>query len=457
MKKIIPIKCIFLVVVIAVYCLIGAYSETAVKGAGLYDVGFPDIKAEAYILIDLNSGAVLAEKNADKKMAPASVTKIMTAAVALSKAKPDMIMTANASAINKIGYDYVRAGIVEGEELTMNDLLHALLITSANEAANIIAQNIAPSGKIEDFVDMMNSLSIEMGCTSTHFQNTFGYDHDEHYTTARDLARITSYTKKNFPVFNEIVIMDSYTLPETNKHKSNEWLKLPATNKLLGVDSVLYDKITGVKTGLTNNAGHCLVSSAIDNKGLELIAVVLKTDMQNNVFEESKKLLEFGYSNFAYQIIETSEQLFNEYNVVDANEAQKITIITDGELHYLLPKDESSWNIDTKVFFDEGQLIAPITKNTQLGRIEYYVSDKYIGEIKLVAANDVDISFFASVRNKAIAFWKGDLLKKILRITIYIIVGFILLLILLRIFFRGIRRSRRRKNGRKNRYRIDNL
>lgn len=147
-----------------------------------------ELTAKAAILVEMETGQVLYEKEADMQWAPASTTKIMTALVALENADLDTKMKASANAVNSIPWDYGIAGIKVGEELTLNDLLHFVLIISANEAANVIAENVSPSGRIEDFIELMNKEAERLGLKNTHFTNSYGLDEDTHYSTARDLS-----------------------------------------------------------------------------------------------------------------------------------------------------------------------------------------------------------------------------------------------------------------------------
>jgi D-alanyl-D-alanine carboxypeptidase (penicillin-binding protein 5/6) len=257
-----------------------------------------ELTAKAAILVDMKTGQVLYENNADMRWAPASTTKIMTALVALEHADIDTKMKASANAINAIPLDYGLAGIRIGEEMELEHLLNFVLIISANEAANVIAENISPTGRINEFVDLMNEKASELGLKNTHFTNTYGLDADEHYSSARDLV-ITSMEAMKIPVFREIVAKKTVPLPDTNLRKSSDWENwhIDTTNKLLNSTSQYYDRVTGIKTGYTSKAGRCLVFSAVNNEGLELIGVILGTETYDILFSESQQLLEYGFKN----------------------------------------------------------------------------------------------------------------------------------------------------------------
>jgi len=222
-----------------------------------------DIPADsAYMLIDSKTGQVITERNADVKLRPASTTKIMTAILALENGKLDQIMNVSKEAVYDIGEGGMNIGIMPGEDnLTLGNLLNAMLIKSANETANIIAVNIGGSKSV--FVDMMNKKAAELGASNTHFVNPCGKDDAKedanHLSTARDMATIARYAM-TLPKFREIVSKEYYNdMPVTNKHK--KWDVLRTTNKLLWstntysytIDNMKHSyTVNGIKTGYTS-------------------------------------------------------------------------------------------------------------------------------------------------------------------------------------------------------------
>lgn len=208
---------------------INALDEAKVKAAKEKEAFSLGIEAESCILIDSRTGQVLYSQNADKSgIYPASTTKIMTAIVALENADLDHVMTASQAAINDIGEGGMNIGIMAGEKICFIDLLNAMLVCSANEAANIIAENVASSR--EEFISMMNKRATELGALNTNFVNTCGIHNSKHYTTARDMAIIARHAM-TIPTFREIVKKDHYDMPITNKHE--KWNTLYTTNKFL--------------------------------------------------------------------------------------------------------------------------------------------------------------------------------------------------------------------------------
>ncbi|MDD2458811.1 MAG: serine hydrolase [Eubacteriales bacterium] len=257
------------------------------------------IKAKAYVVIDRTSGTVLLGQDESSIQYPASTTKIMTALIALDHLALDHQLTVSATALD-LPSDAARAGLVEGETISVRDTLAALMLRSGNEAANMIAE--AVSGSQQLFAARMNHQARLLGLQQTHFENAHGLHDREHQTTALDIAQLAAKAMAN-PLFRDLVSTPVYALAATNKHPYNGWNFLTSTNLrlLLGesanYQSDLLDSITGIKTGTTAAAGQCLVSSAITVDGQELIAVLLGVqgnDPEGNLVVYSRALLESG-------------------------------------------------------------------------------------------------------------------------------------------------------------------
>jgi len=415
-----------------------------------------DITAEAYILIEMETGQVLAEKNPDQRRSPASTTKIMTALVALENADLEDEMTASEDAINSVPYDYVTAGIKIGETLKFKDLLDLMMITSANEASNIIAENISEDGTMKGFTDLMNKKAAELGLTGTHFTNSSGKEEEDHYTTARDLAYLSLEAMK-LDTFREVVGRTEFTLPDTNFRKSEEWQAghLTYTNELLRSRSKYYSEVTGIKTGYTDLAGLCLVASAVNPDGLELISVVLGAEDKTHQFEDSQKLLEYGFKNFSYQQLVKKGEYVSRFEVEDALDGKKIEIITNNDFSYILPLDEVIRNENLEIIktFDE-PFVAPIEQGQTVGKIEYIYDGKSIGIVELVAKESIEKTTIAILRDKYKEIINDERFIFGVKAAVLIIIAIIILGFILRF----IRRKRRRRfnyySSRKNHYRL---
>ena len=271
-----PVRFRFFAFAMAVLCLIPFFGFPAVaEGSNLP----PSVSAQSAALIDAASGTVLYAKDADRTLPMASTTKIMTALVALEEMPLDTVIEVDARAVGVEGSSIY---LTDGEELTLEQLLYALLLESANDAATAIAVGIA--GSVEQFAELMNQKATEMGLKSTGFQNPHGLDAEGHHTTAYELAVITAAALEN-PVFETIVSTRKTTIP----HDGTDGVRLLINhNKLLRS----YEGTIGVKTGFTKKSGRCLVSAARKN-GATLIAVTLNAP---NDWNDHTTLLDYGFS-----------------------------------------------------------------------------------------------------------------------------------------------------------------
>ena len=275
MKKRIVLCCVLLAL------WIGALPVSAVVEPG-------DIDAEAAILVDADTGQVLFEKNGYSRMYPASITKIMTGMLAMEHLDRDDIVIASSEAL-RTSYDSTTANIQAGERLTVDQVMYAMMLPSANEAANILAE--ATSGSIDAFVELMNQRAYELGAQGTRFSNTHGLPSDTHYTTAFDMALITRQAIQT-PGFMGYFGASSYSMPATNKYGARHFTN---THPMLVPGSSSYDsRVIGGKTGYTGQAGYTLVTVAQD-AGRTLITVVLNSDRE---FYDTRTLLDYGFDEF---------------------------------------------------------------------------------------------------------------------------------------------------------------
>jgi len=399
----------------------------------------PDISGKAAILIDEATGMVLYEKNADEKLYPASITKIMTAIVAIENGDLNQIMTASQSAIDDIGPDGMNIGILAGEQLRHENLLNAMLIKSANEAANIIAENL--TGDRQQFIDMMNKKAKQIGTVNTNFVNASGIHHPDHYTTAADFAKIARYAM-SIPKFREIVSKQTYEMPPTNMHK--EWPVLYSGNKLLYRSSEYYTQPTGIKSGFTNPAGFNLVSSAIDENGTELISVIMGEDSSADLYRDSQALLEYGFRNFKAESLAEKDKVFKNINTKESGENKTLDLIYSSDLQCLIPNDRSKEDI--KVVQNVPDTInSSVYKGQILGYAEFYLDDQKLGKVNILASRSVEIKSSASSK-KASESGNNSVLKVIFKIFAILIMMFIILRLSLRTISRTLKTKK--QNGR---------
>lgn len=255
----------------------------------------PKLNARIGLIFDRNSKTILYEKNAQKQVPMASTTKIMTAIVVLENAKLSDIVTIDKKAAGTGGS---RLGLKTNDKITVHDLLYGLMLKSGNDAAVALANYIG--GSIEGFAELMNKKATEMGLINSHFVTPHGLDQSQHYTTAYELACMADYAL-NIPKFREIVGCKSYNVTINGKAKL-----ISNTNELLGNLNGVY----GIKTGFTNGAGRCLVTSCKRGE-LDIITVVLGADTKKIRTLDSIKLIEYAYKN--YKVINIQEKINEQF------------------------------------------------------------------------------------------------------------------------------------------------
>ena len=262
----------------------------------------PQVEAEAAAVMDIDTGAFLYSKNAEAKMYPASITKIMTTLVAIENIEEsdlDKKIKASETALAPIGSDSSQIWLSVGEKITMRSALYAIMLASANDAANVVAEKVG--GSIENFVQMMNDKAKELGCVNTHFVNPHGLHDDDHYTCAYDMALIAQAAYAN-PLFRQIVKTVEYRIPKTKYMKEDRWL-LNHQKMLYEDGEFCYDGCTGGKTGFTDDAWNTLVTYATKD-GKTLVSVELRVNGSWKTFRESAALLDYGFQNFRHEEME---------------------------------------------------------------------------------------------------------------------------------------------------------
>jgi len=347
-----------------------------------------NINAESAILIDGDTGKVLYEKSAYEKRAPASTTKIMTALLALEHCKTTDVATVTSEAITSVPSGYSTDLLKMGEELTIKDLLYALLLPSSNEAANVLAIHIA--GSIDSFASMMNTKAMDLGCKNTHFVNPNGVHDDNHYSTAYDLSLIAKEAMKN-DIFRQIVSTASYTLPNSNKYSRIDRTLITTNDLIKKQSNNYYEYAIGIKTGFTTPAKNCLVSSATKD-GKTLIAVVLRSNTDNNRYNDTKTLFNYGFDNFSKKDIVKAGSTIKTIDVKNATSATKnLNLVAETGINTMVTNDKLNDTIEPQINLNE-HLQAPIKKDAIIGTATYTVDNiKYT--INLKAGNEVKKSY----------------------------------------------------------------
>lgn len=417
----------------------------------------PDIRAKAALLVEAETGTILYDKNCHDELSIASTTKIMSAllvfeAIDRGELRLDQSITATASALRGLPEDGSTADIVEGETLTVEQLLYCMLVISANETCNILGEVVA--GSVEGFVERMNQRAQELGCQNTHFANTTGLTQSGHYSSAYDLYLITRQAMQ-YDEFMTMVNTKSYEIPPTNK--TEEERVLHSTNALISnwrLAGYLYSGAQGIKTGSTDAAGQCLVSSAVRGSRT-LISVVLgaeRVEKENGSgyivesFTETARLFDWGFDNFSAQQVLDKNELVQEVQVSLSKEVGSVAVHPAEDASAMLPKDIDISALTRTITLDNDPALAPIAAGDRLGEITVSYNGTDYVTVPLLAVADVSASRFLLAGHTISEFFS----QRSARIAV---IALLVLVVALVLWFRIYGRNRRYGKGGNTQYR----
>lgn len=348
-----------------------------------------NISAKTAILIDQITGYVLYEKNSDQKSFPASTTKVMTALLTLEKTKDlkqKIKMSHNAIYNLEPGSSHIAMN--EGETLTVEQALYGLLVASANEVANALAEYV--SGNIADFCALMNERAKELGCRNTNFVNAHGFHNQDHYTSAYDLALMMQEAVK-YDEFNKIISTIRYEIPPTEKQSQTRILF--NTNKMIHKGKFYNPNIIGSKTGYTNEAGHTLVTYAQKNN-IKLISVVMG-EKNFDAYMDTDRLLDYGFNRF-YDLDLLKKSGLQKNCIVTQKYKNKlfdidtVNVYPESDIKLELPDGITKEDLKIKVRLPE-KISAPVNKDTAVGKMNIYYKNKIISEVNLMPEENIDL------------------------------------------------------------------
>ena len=373
------------------------------------------------VVIDSQTGAILYNKNGDKKVYPASTTKIMTAILAIENLDLNTPITASRNAIYSTPAGSSSIYLQVGEVMSVKNLLYGLLVKSGNEVGNVLGE--AVSGSIDEFVDLMNKKAKELGCTNTHFSNPHGFHEDDHYTTANDMAKIMQYCIKN-ETFRQIVETQSIVLDATNKTATKRYLT--NTNKMFDEDypDMYYEYIVGGKTGFTDEArgtfvGYC----SKDNKSIIVSVFDGSQDIYDGNearFVDTKNLSEYIFDDFVKNDIENKDNL--KFEIKDKNTDTKYEIGIKDNISTL--SDNENYRLDYNILLNDK--INYSDNSTKVGTLEVLAKNS---NNDFLFKNNYDLYILGTSEYKYFSIYKY--LDKIILVLIILFVFLILLNLIL--------------------------
>lgn len=334
----------------------------------------PSLAVKAYLLKDFNSGHVIATQNANMRVEPASLTKIMTAYLSFKAVKNGHLQLTQTLPVSEIAWkvEGSKMFIEPNKPVTVDELLHGMIIVSGNDASIALAEGIASTEEL--FASMMNKEAQRLGMKNTHFMNATGLPDPQHYTTAADLSILATALIHDFP--------EDYKRLYSIKEYAYNNIKQPNRNRLLWLDP----NVDGMKTGHTESAGYCLISSAKRNT-TRRISVVLGAPNDAARATESQKLLNYGFQFFDSTLVYKQGQPVNQLRVWKGSENQLASTVAS-DLYLTLPKGEYA---NVKAVISSTQpLVAPIKKGQVIGSVKFTLNGKTIDQRPLVASKSVD-------------------------------------------------------------------
>lgn len=398
------------------------------------------LEADVIYMVSLDNGAVICDINSEKQVAPASMTKIVTAILTIENCTNfDQVVTVPEYCIRLLdGTNSSTAGIIPGEELTVRQLLYCLMVQSANDAANILADFIG-GGDIDTFIEMMNAFAAERGCTGTHFANAHGLDNDKHYTTAQDLVKMYTYCLQN-SLFAEIAGTFTTEIPPTNKYDYTRYLR--NTNSLLnpGIPDYYCEYVKTGKTGTTDAAGHCVISSA-SSDGYNYLCIVMNAKFydvdedgvdENMAFVESKKLYEWAFRNLRIQEVANPSTYVGEVAVRLSKEYDYVSLAPETSITALVPVGVNAENVLYVPYEDLTKIVldAPVCKGDVVCRAAITYAGETIDEVNLVAMFDVKrstVKYIGDLLLRTVKSWPFLVLLGV--IFFVVLPGFIILFV----------------------------
>lgn len=397
------------------------------------------------INLDDDSYPVVAQKNIDERLYPASLTKIVTAMVTLENVKDVSVKTKMSQAAYdaSVGTGAQVAGITVGEELSVDTLLYLTMVHSACDACEVLAEFVG--GTKENFVKMMNDWVKKVGCNDTNFTNPSGLHDDNHYTTARDMSKITLAALKNA----------NFVKYSTTTEYEYKGYTLPHTNLMLhpGYVTYYYEYAQGIKTGSTEQAEYNVIVKA-SKDGYNYLAIVMKSPQQKIKnqsyltkcsFVDAKSLFEWAFDSLKYTTIVAKDEVIGEVSVENGKDADTVALVAAKDTNVIVPVGLDKSAVIIEIQEKPSSLQAPVTKGQKVCSANIIYGDEVIASVPLVAAKTVELSTFLKVINAIKAFFGLTVVKVIL------VIAFLAIVLYVYIFFKSLNKKKKVEKRRQSR------
>lgn len=395
---------------------------------------FPVPNAQSAIVIDTRSGKTIYELDANKKVYPAGLTNIMTAMIVLENMNPADSCEVTKEALANVTTSQHQLGLKAGESYTVEQLLHAIILNSNNDASNALA--IAVSGNIDEFVNEMNKKADELGLKNTHFVNPTGLHNENHYTTAADMAKLSQYAMKN-QVFAKIAATPKYTFSEN---------KSPLSNSNYLVSSYkypyhFYSNATGLKSGNSSDAGYCLAATAVKDN-LSILSVIMgaqNADVKDKAYSYKDTVAIFNhiFENYKSALLVKKGEVIHDSKVEEAKNSTRLALTVEEDIYATLKKDANVEDVQKEIKIT-AEAKAPIEKGQRFGTVTYSYNGNKLATVDIVAANEVKRDFILHLIKSVLGFIFHP-------IVVILVAGAVYIYVKLRIARNKRRRMRRSK------------
>ena len=401
---------------------------------------------KAAMLVDLRTQTTLYGLNMYESNYPASLTKIMTCWLALENGNLDDILTVSETALQNLHESGSTAGLQVGEQMRLEDMLYCMMLESANESCQVVAEYI--SGSVEAFVELMNQTALELGCIGTHFANPHGLHDENHYTTAYDLSLITLRALENED-FKRITSAAEYEVPATNLSEAR---KLSTTNRLL-VDSAAsgfyYSKASGIKTGFTTPAQCCLISTA-DDGNLQLLAIIMGAPLQPDEngnwiyrnFPEAINLFEYGFNNYHHSTVLSLLYPVAEVSVNQSAGATTVALAPAQEIRSLIDQDFDPKDVILELNIPNKSVDAPVEAGQILGSVTVVYQDMVLGTSELAAITAIPRSEITHRAENTKNYVEHNWWKWLLGILLFAVILLVVYVVLMQLYRRQMRKKK---------------
>ena len=410
---------------------------SSVTTVSAYEPSGIEITAKAAILVSLDTGEVLFEKNADEKVYPASITKIMTTLLILENEKynPEAKIAMTQDVLDLISGTGSSVSLLKaGEEVSQLDLVYMVLMASYGDCALLAA--LYYGGSVENFVNMMNTKAAELGLSGTHYENPIGLHHEQNYTTARDTYKLTATALQN-ETFKEVCSSTRHTVKTSMSGERT----ISTTNFLQdNTTNYYYQYAKGVKTGYTDEAGRCLVSTASYNGYRYLCAVFGCPANEKKHFIESKELYRWAFNNFEFKKVADNSNPVAEIGVNLSLDTDFVSLYIEKSFVSVLPKDADDSTISIVTHLVGESVDAPIKKGNVLGTADIIYAEEVIGTVNLVSNEDVEKSTMLAALRAIKNFFASSYMK-----VVYVIIAAAILIFIIAVIKMNSKGSKKRK------------